>query len=36
LRGDRNASQEAAFEGKLPPFDDRVARRIGQWCEWHR
>jgi hypothetical protein len=30
------ASQEAAFEGKLLPFDDRVAQRIGQWFERHR
>jgi hypothetical protein len=30
------ASQEAAFEGKLLPFDDRIAQRIGQWFERHR
>jgi hypothetical protein len=33
---ERYASQEAAFEGKLLPFDDRVAQRIGQWFERHR
>ncbi|HWS61850.1 MAG TPA: alpha/beta hydrolase [Steroidobacteraceae bacterium] len=29
-------SPEAAFAGKLLPFDDRVAGRIGQWFERHR
>jgi pimeloyl-ACP methyl ester carboxylesterase len=30
------ASQEAAFAGKTLPFDDRIAKRIGEWFERHR